>query len=192
MWYRPFSINLFYEREFIIDKLHYPEDWYRWKLWSFPPFTTHHQNLNYANDSTRTKKIERNIHSFDLLNSYRRSTQTPEELASTDVFHFYLEHEIIAQTYQSQQIPLSIQKGLQFPIFMILYHDIESVQDASDYIQRLSQFPLKVQTQMEDLIRYEESGNQIYTFMFETLQAQIKSLTDSTKPIEKHLFIKIF
>ena len=194
MWYRPFNLNLFYEREFIMEKLYFPEDWHRWGMWHIPFLTDHHENLNEFNDATRTALGKLYIRSFDLLNSYRRTTQAPEEIISTDIFNFYLENKIIGQTYQFQKVPINTQTGLQiqFPLFMILDHQIETVDEAYNYIQRLSKFSRKVDIQIEQLKRYQESGYRIHGFVFEHIEKQIEALISNEDDIEKHVFYKDF
>ncbi len=106
-----------------------------------------------------TQELESAI--LDLLRTYDRSTLTPEQQLSYDVYEWYLDdlvrgHEFTYHTYTLHHFLGSYQDQLIRILTEI--HPISSQQDAEDYVSRLSQVDEQVEQVLEGLRLREETG----------------------------------
>ena len=107
-----------------------------------------------------TQQLETAI--LDLLRTYDRSALAPDQQLSYDIYEWILDDRVRghAFTYHDYPVnPLTIW-GLQNWLidFMVSYQPIASVQDAEDYVARLSQLDTWVAQMLEGLRLREEAG----------------------------------
>ncbi|WP_291726884.1 DUF885 domain-containing protein [Bernardetia sp.] len=156
IWFKPFSIKLFYERMFIEYGQDDPELMSRLHLLENYGITYYNSLLTNISDEQRDKRYEESIvRNFEMLRTYKRSQQTKEEILSTEILDWYLELEIFRNAFRQYEYPVNHINGIQveLPRFMMEVHQIETLGDAEDYLERLSKFEDK----FEQLIRLLES-----------------------------------
>lgn len=143
IWFKPFSIELFYERMFIEYGQDDPELMSRLHLLEKYGITYHNSLLTDISDEERDRSYEESIvRNFEMLRTYKRSQQTKEELLSTEILDWYLELEIYRNLFRKYEYPVNHINGIQveLPRFMMEVHQIETLGDAEDYLERLSKF----------------------------------------------------
>ncbi len=156
IWFKPFSIDLFYERMFIEYGQDDPELMSRLHLLEKYGITYHNSQLTDISDQERDRRYNQSIvRNFEMLRTYKRSQQTQEEILSTEILDWYLELEILRNAFNKYEYPVNHINGIQveLPRFMIEVHQIQTLGDAEDYLERLSKFDIK----FDQLIQLLES-----------------------------------
>jgi uncharacterized protein (DUF885 family) len=106
-----------------------------------------------------TQKLQSGI--LEILLTYDRSQLSQDEKISLDVYHWYLDdlvrgHEFMYHNYPVHHFLLSYHDNL-IRLFTEL-HPIASVEDAEDYISRLSQVGNQIAQLIEGLLIREQMG----------------------------------
>lgn len=156
IWFKPFSIDLFYERMFIEYGQDDPELMSRLHLLEKYGITYHNSQLTDISDQERDRRYNQSIvRNFEMLRTYKRSQQTQEEILSTEILDWYLELEILRNAFNKYEYPVNHINGIQveLPRFMIEVHQIATLGDAENYLERLSKFDVK----FDQLIQLLES-----------------------------------
>ena len=139
VWFKPFSIDLFYDRSFVRFLLTNPELLSSLRI--VPP------NLEWYEDDLADESVaEQQRAAADLretlatLRAYDRADQTPAQLLSTDILDWFLDQQVDGEAYMWHAYPVTQLFGIQnqLPEFMVETHQINSKDDAEDYIARLS------------------------------------------------------
>ncbi len=154
IWYKPYSIELFYERMFLKNSMEHPEEMSKYGLYEQYWLKRHNKELNNVSQEQQIKEFEYLIKQYDMLLSYKRSRQTKEQLISTDILNYALDDIILKQQFPFYEFPIDHINGIhvQLPLFMLEVNQINTFQDAENYINRLSLFE-KQFTQMEERIQ---------------------------------------
>ncbi len=159
IWFKPFSVELFYERMFIEYGQDDPELMSRLHLLEDYGITYYNSQLTDISDAERDRRYNESIvRNFEMLRTYKRSQQSEEEILSTEILDWYLELEIYRNLFRKYEYPVNHINGIQveLPRFMIEVHEIETLGDAEDYLERLSKFDDK----FDQLINLLESRKQ--------------------------------
>lgn len=163
IWFKPFSVELFYERMFIEYGQDDPELMSRLHLLEQYGITYHNSQLTDISDAERDRRYEESIvRNFEMLRTYKRSQQTKEEILSTEILDWYLELEIYRNAFHQYEYPVNHINGIQveLPRFMMEVHQIKTLGDAEDYLERLSKFDDKFE-QLIQLLESRKEGNVI-------------------------------
>jgi uncharacterized protein (DUF885 family) len=156
IWFKPFGIELFYERMFIEYGQDDPELMSRLHLLEKYGITYYNSQLTDISDKERDRRYNESIvRNFEMLRTYKRSQQTKEEILSTEILDWYLELEIYRNAFRQYEYPVNHINGIQveLPRFMMEVHQIKTLGDAEDYLERLSKFDDK----FDQLIQLLES-----------------------------------
>ncbi|MBU7017149.1 MAG: DUF885 domain-containing protein, partial [Theionarchaea archaeon] len=98
---------------------------------------------------------------LQLLREYDRSTLTPEEQISYDVYEWYLDDLVQMQEFMYYDYPVThFITGIQNQLiqFFTDIHPVTNKKDAEDYVSRLSQVDTKFDQLIEGLTLREEAG----------------------------------
>lgn len=178
IWYKPFSVDLFYERTFIEYGMDDPELMTRLELDKIYNITIFNDKLTDISDEHRQKAYE-NISERNLvmLHSYKVSEQSESQLLSSSVLDWYLENEVLKFHAADQSYLVNHINGIQIslPHFMVEAHKIEDLGDAEDYLSRLSAFPNKFDQLIDLLNKRESSGILAPKFIIKRVTDEIKS-----------------
>ena len=98
---------------------------------------------------------------LDALATYDRSSLTPEEQLNYDVYEWYLQDRVdelpfIYHRFAGTYFSFSVQRATER--FLTSLHPIESVQDAEDYIDRLSVIDTKFAQLEQHLLNMQAAG----------------------------------
>lgn len=193
IWFKPFSIDLFYERMFIEYGQDDPELMSRLHLLEKYGITYHNSQLTDISDAERDRRYDESIvRNFEMLRTYKRSQQTEEEILSTEILDWYLELEVLRNAFRKYEYPVNHINGIQveLPRFMMEVHQIETLGDAEDYLERLSKFDDKFD-QLIELLESRKQANVIPPrFILERVIEETKDFI--SRNVEYNLLYKDF
>src|SRR6478672_314452 len=155
IWFRPFSLNLFYEKAFATFVLENPELLTSIGIAEQFGYRRHNAHL----DDVSVAKVD---HDFALwhgyladLKSYDLAAQSPEQQLSTRVLTWFIEDLLEGERFRFHDYPVSQHFGMQSqtPDFLINQHRISDQRGAEDYLARLGQVGRKFDQVLEGLAR---------------------------------------
>lgn len=98
---------------------------------------------------------------LDLLNHYDRTALTPEQQLSAEIYEWYLSDRVAGHEFMYNDYPVThFITGVQNQTvhFFTDIHPVANLQDARDYVTRLSQVDTKFEQLVEGLKLREERG----------------------------------
>lgn len=158
--FRPFSLSEFFEVTFIKVALKDPELLSNMRLLEQFGVTFHNRYLTDVSPA-HTQEMNDLIESgYQTLESYDRSALQGQTALSYDILHWFLKNQIEGIPFTWHSYPVNQMYGVQneLPRFMASIHYIGSVDDAEDYVTRLTKFGAKFDQLLEDL-RLREGKN---------------------------------
>lgn len=181
IWFKPFSIRVFYERVFLEYALKDPELLSSIRI--LEPL-----GIDYYNDDLTDASIER-THELNqklkddlaTLRRYDRESMDPDGRLSYDILEWFLDMQKKGQEWTFHNYPVNQMFGVQssLPDFMVQQHQVLDEEDANDYVARLTQFDVKFGQVIEQL-RYREERDIIPPrFVVEKVLKEMKGFIDS-------------
>jgi uncharacterized protein (DUF885 family) len=160
IWFRPWSLNVFYEKVFIQFAFDEPELLSAIGLVEQFGITGHNAKLNDASPAHQQRQLERTKQNLAQLRSYPVEKQTESQRLSTQVLDWFLERAVEGEKYQWHNYPVNQLFGVQsqFPSFMANTHRLLAPRDCEYYIQRLDALPTKFDQVLEGLRLREQKG----------------------------------
>jgi uncharacterized protein (DUF885 family) len=183
IWFKPFSIRIFYEKvsmELLMDQ---PELISQLGL----PIRYFNNKWDDVSISKQEKRNKRNKKNLLTLKKYNYNKLTGKEKLSYDVLDWQLTDMMGRIPWQYYNYPVTQLFGAQvdMPTFMDNNHRVVDERDARDYISRLSKFPVKFNQVFEGIEKREELGIIPPKFVIEkVLTGMIKFLEDD---VEKNI-----
>ena len=160
VWFRPFSLDLFYEKTFIAFVLEQPELLSALGIAEQFGYRRHNAHL----DDASVAKMERDFAEWhaDLadLQAYDVGKQTASQKLSTRVLTWYIERQIEGERFRFHNYPVNQLFGVQSdtPDFLINIHRIDDLRGAEDYLARLGEVPRKFDQVLEGVAMREQKG----------------------------------
>src|SRR4029079_117163 len=191
IWFRPFSLNLFYEKTFITFVLENPELLTSIGVAEQFGYRRHNAHL----DDVSIAKVDRD---FALwrgylahLKSYDIARQSPEQLLSTRVLTWFIEDLLDGERFRFHDYPVSQHFGMQSqtPDFLINQHRIADRRGAEDYLLRLGEVDRKFDQVLEGLALREKRGVVPPRFVIERVLAEMRGFVSKPaveNPLYKH------
>lgn len=171
IWFKPFSIRVFYDKssvELLIDQ---PE------LVSVLGLPVRYFNRRFSDVSIRSEdaRLRKYENMLLMLNRYNYDRLNEQEKLSYDIMTFSLTDQINRKPWMFHNYPVNQLFGIQseLPSFMDSYHRVNNERDARDYIIRLSKFPVKFSQVLEGLEKREELGVIPPKFVIEKVLSQM-------------------
>jgi uncharacterized protein (DUF885 family) len=207
IWFRPWSLNLFYEKVFVQVLLEEPELLTSLGLVERFGITGHSGKLGDASPAHQQHYFDRAKQNLADLRAYSIERQTPSQQLSTHILDWYISRELEGEKYQWHNYPVNQLFGVQneFPSFMAGQHRLLAPRDCDYYLQRLGavgtkfdqlleglrireQKPIlpprfvveKVLTEMNEFVAKPAAENILAT-SFKERAAKIKDLTDAQR-----------
>ena len=158
IWFRPWSLNLFYEKVFaeiiFITRNCSPRS--VWWSNSGSPVTM----ASSSDESPAHQQIESDRWKHDLaqLHQYPLDRQSPSQKLSTHVLDWFLQTQAEGERWQWHDYPVNQLFGVQnqFPSFMANTHRLLSRKDCDYYVMRLDALPKKFDQLLDGLRVREE------------------------------------
>lgn len=160
IWFKPFSIDIFFERVFIEYVLQDPEMLTDLRLLEPFGITSHNAKLTDASPAFSEKLWEKGKRDLDTLRRYDRGGLSHDRQLSYDILEWYLDDEVRGKPFLFYGYPVNQMYGVQndLPTFMATKHQVHTAYDASQYIARLTKFGEKFDQVIEKLERSESIG----------------------------------
>ncbi len=175
VWFRPFSLNLFYEKVFVSFVLDDPEvltslgiaEQYGWRR--------HNAHLADASMAKNERDFEAWRRNLADLKSYDLASQTPSQRLSTRILAFYIESQLEGEKYRFHDYPVNQLWGVQSatPEFLISQHVIGDRRGAEDYLARLGEVGRKFDQVVDGLAERERRGILPPRFVLERVIAEM-------------------
>src|SRR5690348_5357636 len=145
VWFRPWSLDLFYDKIFAQVLFDEPELLSAVGLVEQFGITGHNGKLGDESPAHQQRRFERAKHALADLHAYSLERQTASQRLSTHILEWYLAREIEGEKYQFHNYPVNQLFGVQseLPSFMANTHRLLDARDCEYYLQRLAGVPTK-------------------------------------------------
>src|ERR1700693_160265 len=153
IWFRPWSLNLFYDKVFAEVIFSEPELLTSLGLVEQFGFTSHNGKFSDESPAHQQIQIDRWKKDLEQLHEYPLDKQTPSQKLSTHVLDWFLKDQVEGEKWQFHNYPVNQLFGVQnqYPEFMANTHRLFSQQDCQYYIMRLDALPTKFDQTLEGL-----------------------------------------
>jgi uncharacterized protein (DUF885 family) len=160
IWFRPWSLNLFYEKVFAQVLFEEPELLSSLGLVERFGITGHNGKLGDASPAHQQHYFDRAKKNLEDLRSYPLEKQNASQRLSTHILEWYISREIEGEKYQWHNYPVNQLFGVQneFPSFMANTHRLLAPRDCEYYRQRLNAVGTKFDQLLESLKVREQKG----------------------------------
>jgi uncharacterized protein (DUF885 family) len=160
IWFRPWSLNLFYEKVFAQVLFEEPELLSSLGLVERFGITGHNGKLGDASPAHQQRYFDRARKNLEDLHAYPLEKQNPSQQLSTHILEWYISREIEGEKYQWHNYPVNQLFGAQneFPSFMANTHRLLAPRDCEYYRMRLNAVGTKFDQLLESLKLREQKG----------------------------------
>jgi uncharacterized protein (DUF885 family) len=181
IWFRPYSLDLFYEKIFITFALDNPELLTSIGIAEQFGYRKHNARL----DDLSIAKVERDFATWRRyladLKAYDLAAQSDVQRLSTRVLTWVIESELEGERFRFHVYPVNQLFGVQSqtPEFLINQHRIADRRGADDYLARLGEVERKFTQVIEGLALRERLGVVPPRFVIERVLAETRSFSDT-------------
>jgi uncharacterized protein (DUF885 family) len=153
IWFRPWSLNLFYEKVFAEVIFSEPELLTQLGLVEQFGITGHNRKLSDESPGHQQMVIDRWKKDLQQLHEYPLDQQSASQKLSTHVLDWFLKDQVEGEKWQFHNYPVNQLFGVQnqYPSFMANTHPLHSQKDCEYYIMRLDALPKKFDQTLESL-----------------------------------------
>jgi len=158
IWFRPWSLNLFYEKIFAEVLFDHPELLSALGLVEQFGITSHNGKLDDESPAQQQREFDRFKKDLTQLRQYPIDQQSQSQRLSTHVLEWFLERQVEGEKYQWHTYPVNQLFGVQnqFPSFMANTHRLLNRKDCEYYVARLDALPKKFEQLLQNLKVREE------------------------------------
>lgn len=213
VWFRPFSIDIFFDRVFYEYAIDDPQLLSSLRILEPLGFDFHNDELTELSVERTLAQQQKVVEDLATLRDYDYEALSASRQLSYDVLEYYLAMEAAGQVFAFHDYPVNQLFGVQsdLPDFMANIHQIQIKSDAENYLLRLNKFGLvfdqvieglryrqdrgvvpprfvveKVLVQMHGFVDQPPRQNLLYTALKEKLAAVDKAVLD---PVNKRRFL---
>ncbi len=142
MWFKPWSIDHFYGRTFLVFALRHPMMLSQMRLLEPMGLDFHSDDLDDASIEFQRREAAWTEKQLAVLRSYDREGMDESGRLSYDVLEFFLDDQVRGKRFLLHNYPVNQLSGVQgqLPEFMINTHQINDRSDAEAFIERLTRF----------------------------------------------------
>src|ERR1700720_2377856 len=192
IWFRPWSLNIFYGKVFAEVIFSEPELLSALGLVEQFGITSHNGKLSDESPAHQQMVIDRWKKDLAQLHQYPLDRQSASQKLSTHVLDWFLQDQVEGEKWQWHNYPVNQLFGVQnnFPSFMANSHRLLSPKDCEYYIMRLDALPKKFDQTLEGLKVREQK--QIIPPRF-VVEEVLKEMTDFiAKPAAENILATSF
>ena len=196
IWFRPFSLNLFYEKAFVTFALDNPEMLSSLGIAEQFGYRRHNAHLDDASEAKADKDFDTWRGYLADLQSYDPSAQTPSQQLSTRVLAWFIGSQLEGEKFRHHNYPVNQLWGVQSstPDFLIQQHRLDDRRGAEDYIARLGEVGRKFDQVLEGLALREKKGVMPPRFVIERVLAEMRGFAGqpvAQNPLQLHFSSKV-
>jgi uncharacterized protein (DUF885 family) len=158
IWFKPFSINHFYERIFIEYAMEDPEILSQLRILEGMGINFHNDDLTDISDA-RFQRVKKKLNdNYNTLLDYDREKLSTEQQLSYDILKWFLDDAVRREQFMYHDYIITQLQGvhMDLPDFMVNVHQVNTKKDAENYIARLSKFHTKFEQLLEQLTLRED------------------------------------
>jgi uncharacterized protein (DUF885 family) len=150
IWFKPFSINHFYERVFLEYGLLDPEGMSQLGLLDGTPFDYYNDELTDASPRQFERSLALSRKNVELLRAYDRDVLSPQQQRSYDVLSWYLQNRLNQQPFKMHGYVITQNYGAYLGLvdFMTRVHRVADERGAKDYLSRLRAVAFKMDQEL--------------------------------------------
>src|SRR4029453_12562676 len=158
IWFRPWSLNLFYEKVFAEILFDHPEILSTLGLVEQFGITSHNGKLDDESPAHQQREFNRWKSDLAQLHEYPLNHQSASQKLSTRVLEWFLQVQAEGEKWQWHDYPVNQLFGVQnqFPSFMANTHRLLSRNDCKYYLMRLDAVPKKFDLVLDGLKAREQ------------------------------------
>jgi uncharacterized protein (DUF885 family) len=184
IWFRPWSLNLFYEKVFAQVLFDEPELLSSLGLVERFGITGHNAKLGDASPAHQQRFFDRAKKDLEDLHAYPREKQNASQQLSTQILDWFLTREVEGEKYQWHNYPMNQLFGVQneFPSFMANTHRLLAPRDCEYYRQRLNAVTTKFDQLLESLNLREQKGVLPPRFVVEKVLVEMNNFVAQPAP----------
>src|SRR5947207_7552159 len=177
IWFRPWSLNLFYDKVFAEVLFDHPEVLSMLGLVEQFGITSHNGKLDDESPAHQQRELDRFTNDLRQLREYQLDRQSSSQKLSTHVLDWFLQMQVKGEEWQWHNYPVNQLFGVQnqFPSFMANTHRLLTRKDCEDYLKRLDALPTKFDQLLESLKIREQKQILPPRFVVEEV---LKEMTD--------------
>src|SRR5437588_11635610 len=177
IWFRPWNLNLFYEKIFAKAVFKEPELLSSLGLVEQFGITNHNGKLNDVSPAHQEEVVARFKKDLAQLHQYPLERQTLSQRLSTHVLDWFLQRQVEGEKFQWHNYPVNQLFGVQneFPSFMANTHRLLGRKDCDYYLMRLTALPTKFDQLLESLKVREQKGILPPRFVVEKVLVEMKN-----------------
>lgn len=192
IWFRPWNLNLFYEKIFVEAVFQEPELLSSLGLVEQFGITSHSGKLNDVSPAHQAEVIARVKKDLAQLHEYSPGRRTASQRLSTHILDWFLQAQADGEKFQWHNYPVNQLFGVQneFPSFMANTHRLLTRKDCDYYLMRLEALPRKFDQLLESLRMREEKQILPPRFVVEKV---LKEMNDFVaQPATQNILAKSF
>jgi uncharacterized protein (DUF885 family) len=192
IWFRPWNLNLFYEKVFAEVIFSEPELLTQLGLVEQFGITSHNGKLSDESPAHQQMVIDRWKKDLQQLHEYPLGRQSSSQKLSTHILDWYLKDQVEGEKWQFHNYPVNQLFGVQnqYPSFMANLHPLHNANDYEYYVMRLGALPKKFDQTLESLKVREQK--QIIPPRF-VVEEVLKEMTDFVaKPATENVLATSF
>lgn len=181
IWFKPFSIRVFYDRLFVELALESPE--IVTSLGIPGLYDMYKGDLDDVSDAENKKSFEKLKKDYETLQSYDFESQSKENQLNTKILGWFLGKQVEGEKYMYHGYPVNQMFGVQngLPSMMESAHKLRNKSDVEAYITRLSKFDTKFEQVLEGLKIREEKGIIPPKYIIDKVLNEMKGFTGQKK-----------
>ncbi len=192
IWFKPFSIRVFYERVFLEYGLESPELLSSLRLLESVGIRSHNAKLNDRSSEAADRQMAKLHSDLATLRSYDREGMSADAQLNFDMLAWFLSHQAEGESWRYHQYPVNQLFGIQseLPKFMLSVHQIHDVTDAEHYVARLSQFQRVFAQVVDDLKIRQQQGVVPPRFVLDKVLTQLSPFINDA-PTKQLLYLHL-
>ena len=192
IWFRPWNLNLFYEKVFAETVFREPELLSSLGFAEQFGITGHNARLSDESPKHQQELLNRWKRDLAQLHQYSLDRQSPSQQLSTRVLDWFLTDQVEGEKWQWHSYPVNQLFGVQnrFPSFMANTHRLQTGKDCDYYVKRLAAVGTKFDQLLDNLKLREEKGILPPRFVVEEVLTEMNSFIN--KPAAENILASSF
>jgi uncharacterized protein (DUF885 family) len=188
-FFRPFSIDIFFEKAFLEAVIDDPETLSYLRLLEPMGIDFHNDDLSDVSVERQQKLAAMTRRDLEQLHGYDRESLDDNRKLSYDVLDWYLQNQVDGEPWMFHNYPVNQLFGIQgeLPDFMINIHQLNDAETARDYVARLGKFKWKFGQVIDGLKLRESRGIIPPKFTVEKVLEQMRAFS-APAPKEQLLY----
>lgn len=160
IWFKPWNIDLFFNRFVMRFALRQPELLSQLGVLEQFGLHFHNDDLTNVSQAFEDRQFAYLKREYAILKSYDLAKLTPQQRLSAEIMGWFLENMLDNERFRYHDYPLNQMFGAQseFPNFMATIHRVDSLRGARNYNKRLSKSGKKFDQILEGLKIRESKG----------------------------------